>query len=135
VGAAKAPTGRIDNKKIGEFFERPAPVNGKPQSIGTRVGCTNTSLSASEAAAIGYSPNATKSTNPIISGNPTRNNPRSIGPGSFPQSTNSGNWNTGRTNRPMQAKETGAVRGDMKGMRQFTDPTGNRYINGVMHTD
>jgi hypothetical protein len=135
-GGAQVPTGRIDNKKIGDFFERPAPVNAKPQSIGTRVGCAAAAkTSADMMAAVGYSPTATMSSEPIISGNPTRNQQRSIGPGSFPQSTNSGKWNMGRTSRPMQAQETGAVRGDTRGMRQFTDPTGNRYINGVMYTD
>lgn len=43
------------------------------------IGCANTSLTPDEMAAIGYGPNATKSENPIISGHPTRNNPRRAG--------------------------------------------------------
>jgi len=33
------------------------------------------------------------------------------------------------------AERSRAGRGDTKGMRQFTDRTGNKYANGVMRTD
>jgi hypothetical protein len=59
----------------------PAPTNPQFRSNGNprelvdkprRVGVANTSLSADEMAAIGYSPTATRSDNPIISGFRTR---------------------------------------------------------------
>jgi len=54
-GAAQLSTGRIDNKKIGEFFERPAPVNARPESIGTRVGVASAAkTSADMMQAVGY---------------------------------------------------------------------------------
>jgi len=135
MGGAQAPTGRIDNKKIGDFFERARPVNAQPQSIGKRAGVANTSLSASEMAAIGYGPKDTRSSNPIISGFPTRNQSRRTGPDSQPVHTGGNGMNYRRTSGSVPATETGAVRGDYKGNRSYTDPTGNRFLNGPMRND
>jgi hypothetical protein len=49
------------------------------------VGCKDTSTTDEMMAAVGYSPSATKSTNPIISGYPTRNNQRRTGPDQQPR--------------------------------------------------
>jgi len=84
-GARQTPTGRINNRALGIPFERQAPVNAKPQSYGKLAGVANTSLSAAEMAAVGYSPTATRSANPIISGYPTRGQRRTVGSGSQPR--------------------------------------------------
>jgi hypothetical protein len=70
----------------------PVPTNpayrstGNPKELNYQIksiGCGNTSLSAEQMDAVGYSPNATKSDNPIISGHPSRGNVRQVGkPGS-----------------------------------------------------
>ena len=60
--------------------------DGSPSELRDRpkhVGCANTSLSAEEAAAVGYDPSDTKGTWSLISGHATKNNPRQAGkPGS-----------------------------------------------------
>jgi hypothetical protein len=75
----------------------PAPTHrgfrstGNPKELNyqkTEVGCANTSLSASEMAAVGYGPNDTKGTWSLISGHATKNNQRQAGkPGKSNQGT------------------------------------------------
>ena len=110
-------------------------VDNLQGSSGKRAGVGNTYLSAQEMNAVGYAPTATRSTNPIISGFPTRNNPRKSGGAS--QSV--ANWgkqpSTAATRRAIPAADTGAVRGDNRGMRNYEDPKGNRFANGPMSMD
>lgn len=70
-GIAKLPTGRLDMSTLGQPYGQASDVNARPQSGGKNVGCQNTSLNDDQMAAIGYKPDATRSTNPIISGFPT----------------------------------------------------------------
>jgi hypothetical protein len=85
-GQLNVPPGRLNYKTLGIPYEVQSR-GPKPQSYGKLVGVANTSLSASEMAAVGYSPNATKSNSSIISGNPTRNAQRRTGPDSQPRAT------------------------------------------------
>jgi len=96
----------------------------------SKVGCANTSLSADEMAAIGYGPNDTKSSNPIISGRPTQNQQRKMGPDSQPRTTGGNGQNARRTSQSVPAAETGRVPGDYGGTRNY-----NRMPEGQMYTD
>src|SRR5262249_5119835 len=112
-GAAQLATGRIDNKKIGEFFERPAPVNAKPESIGTRIGVASAAkTSADMMAAVGYAPTATMSNAPIISGRTLQNRSQVVGGGSQPKASGGNGQNTRRGNQSVPATETGSRAGD-----------------------
>jgi len=87
-GAKNVPTGNVRGDRLGIPYTVPSLPNARSQNIGKPIGCANTSLSREEMAAIGYAPSDTKSSGPIISGNPTRNNERQAGrPGNVNKGT------------------------------------------------
>jgi len=130
-GATQTRTGRVSNPSLGIPYTKPAPVNARPQSYGKRAGVANTSLSAQEMAAVGYGPSATRSSNPIISGHPTRNQSRSTGPSSQPKALGGRQPSTSRGQQSIPARETGAVRRDYSGTRNnMRMPQGPMYTQG-----
>jgi len=90
--AATAPTGRHDGSTEGVRYNVAAGVNAKPQTYGSPVMSEKEMMEA-----VGYSSGATKSSNPIITGQPTKNNQRQAGkPGSRNANT------SGRENNRMR---------------------------------
>jgi hypothetical protein len=80
-----APTSNYVNtrkSKDNVYYDGGSPVNPLQKAGGysvKEVGCGNTSLSKEEMAAIGYGAKDTTSSDPIISGHPTRNAQRQSG--------------------------------------------------------
>ena len=126
-GPLNTAPGRLNYKTLGIPYE--VQTRGpKPQSYGSPV------MSDKEMFAAVGEPRKPSGYNQVNNGFQSRA-PRSTGPDSQPRSTGGNGQNTRRTSQSVPAGETGAVRGDYRGMRDYTDPTGNKYANGVMYTD
>lgn len=125
TGGLKTPTGRLNYKSLGIGYEVQSS-GPKPQRYGSPV------MSDKEMLAAVGEPRKPGGYNQVNNGFQNRA-PRSTGPDSQRKALWGKQPGTAASKRAIPASETGSA--DYRGMRQYTDPTGNRFLNGRMYTD